>query len=37
MLMFVVPDDSENAPPILHSDQGLVVYSVPLQLPVLAR
>lgn len=30
MLMAVVPDDGQNATPILHSDQGQVAYSTPI-------
>lgn len=30
MLMAVVPDDGQNATPILHSDQGQVAYSTPV-------
>jgi hypothetical protein len=30
MLMAVVPDDGQNAIPILHSDQGQVAYSTPI-------
>lgn len=30
MLMAVVPDDGQNAIPVLHSDQGQVAYSTPI-------